>query len=124
VRKGRGMSEATIGRVDLSLDLTPRVKAGQSLRTIPPIRNEVTHLLDRLSRPIERVTILESGGYTLLAQPHLCRAPSSCDAYATASRDLNPIHRSGVLAALAGLASGRPVVHGMWTAAMARRVVE
>lgn len=38
--------------------------------------------------------------------------------YASASRDLNPIHRSVYLAAFADLP--KPIVHGMWTAGYAR----
>jgi fatty acid synthase len=40
---------------------------------------------------------------------------------AAASRDLNPIHRSPILAALAGLP--RPITHGMWTSAAAYRAL-
>lgn len=44
-------------------------------------------------------------------------APTSMDAFAAASGDLNPIHRDPALAALAGLDA--PIVHGQWTAAAA-----
>jgi fatty acid synthase subunit alpha len=53
--------------------------------------------------------------YTLLPTPMSFTAPASTLPYATASRDLNPIHRSPVLAALAGLPG--PITHGMWTSA-------
>ncbi len=41
--------------------------------------------------------------------------------YSMASTDYNPIHRSQTLAALAGLPG--TIVHGMWSAANARRVL-
>ena len=59
-------------------------------------------------------------GTLLLPEPVACRAPASGDAYAAASRDLNSIHRSVHLAQLADLE--KPIVHGMWTAALARSV--
>jgi len=61
-------------------------------------------------------------GYLMLPSPVSTRAPASGDAYAAASRDLNPIHRSVHLATLAELP--KPIVHGMWTAALARNVIE
>ncbi len=41
--------------------------------------------------------------------------PDSMDTFAEISLDLNPIHRSVLMARLAGL--GAPIVHGMWSAA-------
>jgi enoyl reductase-like protein/3-oxoacyl-ACP reductase-like protein/3-oxoacyl-(acyl-carrier-protein) synthase/acyl dehydratase len=46
-----------------------------------------------------------------------CRATADIEAWALISDDLNPIHRSGGIARLAGLPG--PIVHGMWTAARA-----
>lgn len=42
-------------------------------------------------------------------------APAAMDAFAEVGGDLNPIHRSALIARLAGLEE--PIVHGMWTAA-------
>jgi enoyl reductase-like protein/3-oxoacyl-ACP reductase-like protein/acyl dehydratase len=42
-------------------------------------------------------------------------APTRLEPFAQVSADLNPIHRSALMAALAGL--GEPIVHGMWSAA-------
>lgn len=49
------------------------------------------------------------------------RAPEDLDAFAAISGDHNPIHRSHLVARLAGL--DRPVVHGAWTSAAAQRCV-
>ena len=67
-------------------------------------------------------TVFEDGGALLLEAPVVCNAPTRGDAYAAASRDLNPIHRSKHCAVIADLP--KPIVHGMWTAALARSVVE
>ena len=64
---------------------------------------------------------LEGGGYTLLTTPDVVTAPDNNTAYATASRDLNPIHRHGVIADLAGLPA--TITHGMWTSANGARVL-
>jgi len=45
------------------------------------------------------------------------RAPRRMDAFARASRDGNPIHRSEAMARIAGFE--QPIVHGMWTAGAA-----
>ena len=67
-------------------------------------------------------TMFDTDGTLLLSEPVVCNAPANGDAYAAASRDLNSIHRSVHLAQLADLEM--PIVHGMWTAALARSVVE
>ena len=67
-------------------------------------------------------TVFEDGGALLLETPVVCNAPANGDAYAAASRDLNPIHRSKHCAVIADLP--KPIVHGMWTAALARSVIE
>lgn len=48
-------------------------------------------------------------------------APRSMDAFAAISGDHNPIHRSTLVARLAGLE--QPIVHGAWTSATCQRVV-
>ncbi|MDO4911772.1 MAG: DUF1729 domain-containing protein [Corynebacterium sp.] len=52
-------------------------------------------------------------------QTHL-RAPENMRAFAITSGDRNPIHVSDVAARMAGL--GAPIVHGMWTSAIAQLV--
>jgi fatty acid synthase len=47
------------------------------------------------------------------------RAPESMDRFATISGDLNPIHRSELVARLVGFEG--PIVHGAWTSAIAQR---
>ncbi len=49
------------------------------------------------------------------------RAPQRSDAFAVLTGDANPLHRSNLVARLAGL-SGR-IVHGMWTSATAQQAV-
>ncbi|MDO4909377.1 MAG: DUF1729 domain-containing protein [Corynebacterium sp.] len=53
------------------------------------------------------------------AQTHL-HAPENMRAFAITSGDRNPIHVSDVAARMAGL--GAPIVHGMWTSAIAQLV--
>jgi fatty acid synthase len=48
-------------------------------------------------------------------------APTRSDAFALLSGDANPLHRSDLVARLAGLR--RRIVHGMWTSAAAQEVV-
>ena len=66
-------------------------------------------------------TMFEGGGYTLLPTPDVTVAPSDNTPYCMASRDLNPIHRNGAVADLAGLPA--TIVHGMWTSANGQRVL-
>ena len=68
--------------------------------------------------------VLKDGGYTMLSTPATVRVPKDASPYASASRDLNPIHSSCSAARLAGLPGGRPIMHGMWTAQMARVIVQ
>lgn len=89
--------------------------------------NEVVYNpVDAFVRTVEVASangsIFESEGTLLLPKPAVHHAPVTGDDYAAASRDLNPIHRSVHLAQLAELP--RPIVHGMWTASLARSVVE
>jgi fatty acid synthase subunit beta len=67
-------------------------------------------------------TLFGDDGYNMLAAPYESTAPTDTVVYSTASSDLNPIHRSRYMAELAGLP--RCIVHGMWTFATSRRVVE
>ena len=67
-------------------------------------------------------TYFEGEGYNMLVVPYESTAPTDTLEYSTASNDLNPIHRSRYMAELAGLP--RCIVHGMWTFATSRRVVE
>ncbi|TYZ64727.1 hypothetical protein PybrP1_002858 [[Pythium] brassicae (nom. inval.)] len=62
-------------------------------------------------------------GYNVFAVPIAIQAPASALAYAVASRDLNPIHRSVNCAMIGALPKGKPVMQGMWIAAKARALV-
>jgi fatty acid synthase subunit beta len=98
-----------VGKIDLNTDTAVAYNPVDSfLKTVEDVSAEGT--------------IFESGGSLMLPEPVVCFAPANGDAYASASRDLNPIHRSLHLATLADLP--KPIVHGMWTAALARSVVE
>ncbi|TMW63553.1 hypothetical protein Poli38472_002494 [Pythium oligandrum] len=68
-------------------------------------------------------TTLPNGGYTLLSTPVKIEVPQCALAYAVASRDLNPIHRSKYAALLANLPGGKPIMHGMWSATKVRAVL-
>jgi len=71
-------------------------------------------------------TMLESGGATLLKSPEILPVPSDPARfqYGIASGDVNPIHSSRYFAALASLKDAQPIVHGMWTFALARQMLE
>jgi fatty acid synthase subunit beta len=57
-------------------------------------------------------TVMQNGGYNMLPRPDAMAAPVDNVPYASASRDLNPIHRHPYIADLAGLPT--TIVHGMW----------
>jgi fatty acid synthase subunit beta len=86
--------------------------------------NPVTRFVEAHKNSTIEASILESGGYTMLATPHVTNAPADPKVYAVASRDLNPIHRNYYLADMAELPKGSVINHGMWACALARRVVE
>jgi fatty acid synthase subunit beta len=68
-------------------------------------------------------SMFPNGGYNILEKPTEIQVPASALAYAVASRDLNPIHRSKYAAVLASLPKGKPIMHGMWTATKVRALV-
>jgi len=86
--------------------------------------NAVLAFLRRARLPHEAAKTFEHAGSILLDAPVLVKAPVESQSYAAASRDWNPIHRSAAFASLAGLPGDAPIVHGMWTLALARGVVE
>ncbi|KAG3101268.1 Fatty acid synthase subunit beta [Phytophthora idaei] len=63
-----------------------------------------------------------NGGAYMLETPLEINVPTNALAYAVASRDLNPIHRSKYAAGLGGL-QGKPIMHGMWTGTKVRDLV-
>ncbi|KAL3671875.1 hypothetical protein V7S43_002543 [Phytophthora oleae] len=64
-----------------------------------------------------------NGGSHMLEKPLEINVPTSALAYAVASRDLNPIHRSKYAAILGHLPKGKPIMHGLWTATKVRDLV-
>ena len=93
-------------------------------------RNVVVEYLKRVasrtkSENSTSIFFFENGGQYLLSRPHEIISPLECDSYAEASGDLNPIHskRHGdAFVKLANLPGA--IVHGMWTFANARGVLE
>ncbi|GAB9476399.1 Fatty acid synthase subunit alpha, partial [Globisporangium polare] len=74
-------------------------------------------------QPASKGSMFPSGGYNMLEKPSEIQVPADALAYAVASRDLNPIHRSKYAATLANLPRGEPIMHGMWTATKVRALV-
>ncbi|CAH0517169.1 unnamed protein product [Peronospora belbahrii] len=67
--------------------------------------------------------MFENGGSHMLEKPLEINVPTNALAYAVASRDLNPIHRSRYAAILGHLPKGKPIMHGLWTATKMRDLV-
>lgn len=84
-------------------------------------KDPVSAYLDRHGTPIVRDRFFESGGYAIKV-PSTMTAPNQSIAYAEASSDWNPIHTNVYFAQLAGHQS--TIVHGMWSSAAARKLVE
>ncbi|KAI9348018.1 fatty acid synthase [Obelidium mucronatum] len=88
--------------------------------------NVVLEYLQRVGTTIEQDIFFSGGGYSILPDPKVFPAtvvvPSSNEAYAQASLDLNPIHVNPFFADLANLPG--TITHGMWTSASTRKFVE
>ncbi|KAG2789199.1 Fatty acid synthase subunit beta [Phytophthora cactorum] len=67
--------------------------------------------------------MFSNGGSHMLEKPLEINVPTNALAYAVASRDLNPIHRSKYAAILGHLPKGKPIMHGLWTATKVRDLV-
>ncbi len=80
--------------------------------------------LKRFGAPIAQDSFFESGGHSMGDEDALTFVtPSSQLAYASSSGDFNPIHTNRFFCALADLEGG-VIVHGMWTSAATRKLVE
>ncbi|KAJ3199242.1 3-oxoacyl-[acyl-carrier-protein] synthase, partial [Entophlyctis luteolus] len=88
--------------------------------------NVVLDYLQRVGSQIELDVFFSGGGYSVLPDPKVFPAtvivPTSNEAYAQASLDLNPIHVNPYFADLANLPG--TITHGMWTSASTRKFVE
>ncbi|KAJ3071925.1 3-oxoacyl-[acyl-carrier-protein] synthase [Podochytrium sp. JEL0797] len=88
--------------------------------------NIVLDYLQRVGTPIEQDIFFQGGGYSILPDPKVFPAtvvvPTSNEAYAQSSLDLNPIHVNPFFADLANLPG--TITHGMWTSASTRKFVE
>ena len=86
--------------------------------------NPVVKYLKSICSASENGVVFENGGYEMLPKPILLSAPTESLSYSEASRDFNPIHRNAAMASIAELPHGSTIVHGMWSAATARKAVE
>ncbi|RYP69141.1 hypothetical protein DL771_006235 [Monosporascus sp. 5C6A] len=84
--------------------------------------NPVMAFLQRRGKAINGRVPLAHPGWTGVSQRTITAPRKSSPLYATISGDYNPIHVSSVFAAVAGLPG--PIIHGMYTAAVCRKVVE
>ncbi|KAI9088332.1 hypothetical protein DFS34DRAFT_701418 [Phlyctochytrium arcticum] len=88
--------------------------------------NIVLEYLNRHGASIEQPVYFKTGGYSVLPDPKVFPAtvtvPTTNNAYAIASGDLNPIHTNPYFADLANLPG--TITHGMWTSASTRKFVE
>nr|CCA25392.1 FAS2_PENPA Fatty acid synthase subunit alpha putati [Albugo laibachii Nc14]CCA25465.1 fatty acid synthase alphasubunit putative [Albugo laibachii Nc14] len=109
-------------------------KKGKSVELIGTIQLSTNELqsdpirayIDSLSQPDSQPnadSLFPNGGYNMLEVPVSIYVPKNAVDYAVASRDLNPIHRSEYAAILANLPSGRPIMHGMWSATKVRSLL-
>ncbi|KAK0628747.1 acyl transferase domain-containing protein [Bombardia bombarda] len=83
--------------------------------------NPVLEFLQRKGRALDGKVPLKNPGWSGTSETVVV-APSHTELYAQVSGDRNPIHVSPVFAELAELPG--PIMHGMYTAAVCRRVVE
>ena len=88
------------------------------------LSNECIDFLRSLCQPPAAQSRLSNGGQHLTQTPMEFTAPTASIAYAAASCDWNPIHRSSHFALLAKLPENEPIVHGMWTSAAVRGILE
>ena len=86
--------------------------------------NECIQVLEALCKQPAASSRLSLGGNVLTQTPVEFKAPSESITYAAASHDWNPIHRSPQFALLAKLPDSKPIVHGMWTSASVRGLLE
>ncbi|HCU25279.1 MAG TPA: hypothetical protein DF383_09690, partial [Deltaproteobacteria bacterium] len=86
------------------------------------LRNPVEAYLERHGTPEHPLVPLAVGERNLMAEPDVVTAPKDNQIYSVASFDVNPIHDDSFIADMVGLPD--TIVHGMWTSANGRRVVE
>eukprot|EP00127_Corallochytrium_limacisporum_P004434 Clim_evm12s162 gene=Clim_evmTU12s162 len=120
----KATAESMIKNKAGSLEQIGTISFLHSDKSAPLAQNTVLATLQSLKDSTTTGTIFENSGYTLLEEPALVTAPTDCMDYAQASGDMNPIHRNEMIATYANLPNGSPIVHGMWTACMARGILE
>ncbi|ETS77641.1 hypothetical protein PFICI_09703 [Pestalotiopsis fici W106-1] len=110
------------GTVEHMLWNGSRVKVGSIyLDATRSLGNPVMDFLQRKGRVIDAKVMLKNPGWAEDSERTVIM-PSHTQLYAETSGDCNPIHVSPVFADLAELPC--PIMHGMYTAAVSRKVVE
>ncbi|RKO84929.1 MaoC like domain-containing protein [Blyttiomyces helicus] len=116
----------TLGTVELKTTRETVVVGKVEYDAVDAHGNLVLSYLNRFGKPIEQPVAFASGGYSILPSsatfPAEVTVPTSNEAYAQCSGDLNPIHTNPYFADLAGLPG--TITHGMWTSASTRKFVE
>ncbi|KAI9921603.1 hypothetical protein PsorP6_002324 [Peronosclerospora sorghi] len=103
-------SKVVIGTIEFKSDKANDSPVVAFLRQVQPVDAKYSGMFS-------------NGGYHMLEKPVEINVPTNALAYAMASRDLNPIHRSKYAAILGHLPNGKPIMHGMWTATKVRDLV-
>ncbi|RWA08060.1 hypothetical protein EKO27_g7055 [Xylaria grammica] len=122
VSQASATSLAIRGTVDEKLWNGNRRKLGSVVFDAPESQgNPVLEFLRRKGETIDGRVPLKNPGWTGDSEVSVV-APSHTHLYAKVSGDCNPIHGSRVFAEMAELPG--PIMHGMYTMAVSRRVVE
>ncbi|KAK8093874.1 fatty acid synthase subunit beta [Apiospora hydei] len=110
------------GTVEHRLWNGSRVKLGSVSFDAPAcLGNPVMDFLERKGKALGGKVPLKNPGWAAESEVSVV-APSHTQLYAEVSGDCNPIHASPIFAELAELPG--PIMHGMYTAAVSRKVVE
>eukprot|EP01062_Namystynia_karyoxenos_P028436 TRINITY_DN21550_c0_g1_i1.p1 TRINITY_DN21550_c0_g1~~TRINITY_DN21550_c0_g1_i1.p1 ORF type:complete len:4167 (+),score=1617.38 TRINITY_DN21550_c0_g1_i1:129-12503(+) len=126
-KQGGGFAELTVsGTVTVELSTREVVTIGRiDFRGTDCAGDPVAVYLTDSGKAIDELRLFEHGGAELdLADlpDAAIQAPQANHEYSSVSGDCNPIHTNPFVAALAGLPG--PIVHGMWTSAAVRNLVE
>ncbi|KAJ1957902.1 fatty acid synthase alpha subunit Lsd1, partial [Linderina pennispora] len=116
----------TTGGIYLQNERTKKVHiASIEFESFNIIGNPVQSYLDKYSEDNQEKLVFENGGNPVLPVAGVTtgfQAPTDCWKYIHISGDYNPIHHSAHIASYVGLPG--PIIHGMWTSAATRAVVE
>ncbi|KAJ1958568.1 fatty acid synthase alpha subunit Lsd1 [Linderina pennispora] len=116
----------TTGGIYLQNERTKKVHiASIEFDSCNVVGNPVQSYLDKYSEDNQEKLVFENGGNPVLPVAGVTtgfQAPTDCWKYSHISGDYNPIHHSAHIASYVGLPG--PIIHGMWTSAATRAVVE